>query len=135
MTKNESVSSALVDKLRGLSETIEKLIQEVEEEGHAHPIKQESDAVFSSASSKPKTPELSSEYKNNKLKTFCTSQKAMLYQSYVDLGGEIDRKRCRAIAKELQVSEERIRKWFSNKKQRDKRRMRICRTTDHGNLS
>ena len=100
MTKNENVSSALVDKLRGLSKTIEKLIQEVEEEGHAHSVKQESDAVLSSTSSDPKSPELSSEYKSKKLKTFCTSQKAILYQSYVDLGGEIDRKQCQAIAKD-----------------------------------
>ena len=138
-TTHDNSNAALVFKLTKEQKRLGKLIQEVIEEGRGHPHNPESDALLRSSIKAigqntrlarkilvltPKCPELASEKKNRKLKTFCASQKAILYQNYVDLAGEVDKNQCEAIAKELLVSEERIRKWFSNKKQRDKRRTR-----------
>ena len=139
LTTYDNSNSALEFKLTKKLIMLKRLIQEVKEEGPDHPHNPEADALLRSSIKgmgqnirlvrkilvlTPKCPGLKSEKRNKKLKTFCARQKAVLYQNYVDLGGEIDKKQCRAIAKELQVSEERIRKWFSNKKQRDKRRTR-----------
>ena len=134
---NDNSHAALDFKFTKELNRLAKLVQEVREERKGHPKNPESDALLRSSIKAigqntrlarkilvltPKCPELTSEKSIKKLKTFCASQKAILYQNYVDLGGEVDKKQCQAIAKELQVSEERIRKWFSNKKQRDKRR-------------
>ena len=140
LATDKNSHSKMVGDLRKKLKMLEKLIQDVEENELDYPHNQESEAVVKSSIKSvehnlqlvkrivtlvPKCPELRSKKKNRKLKTFCASQKAILYQKYVDLGGEIGQNQCRAIAEELQVPEERVRKWFSNKKQRNRRLGRL----------
>ena len=78
MTKNENVSSALVDELRELLKMSEKLIQEVKEEWTRSQM-QYSEAAVQVTNQNAQS--CHQKKNNKKLKTFCTSQKAILYQN------------------------------------------------------